>query len=160
MHPSHKTQYFKTQAWPQEWVDEAIEMVHNEWAFFKAHFWIEPEGIALAKSTSSVKKRRCFTWDKDFDDEEGEALTLSMATAADPLELYLHSPVLVNISDPLLYWTSQNPSMNSLAQFALDFLSVPEEDDNADDNEEASDEDNGDSDGNDIVIMGGDNVNI
>ncbi len=60
----------------------------------------------------------------DDSDSEEAVVSSTTAMAADPLELYLHSPPLANISDPLMYWASQNPSTNLLAQFALDFLSV------------------------------------
>ena len=49
--------------------------------------------------------------------------------AADPLEVYLASPVNPNVSDPLAYWyamsKTKNPYDAAFARMALDFLSIP-----------------------------------
>ncbi|SJL04853.1 uncharacterized protein ARMOST_08224 [Armillaria ostoyae] len=124
MHPSHKMQYFLQQKWKSDWVDEALNMVRDEWRFFNAYFWHVPKPSTAGTTATSQRKHRKFSWDTDSEDED-ETDALSVAMTADPLELYLHSPVLESISDPLMYWTSQNPATNPLAHFALDFLSVP-----------------------------------
>ncbi len=144
LHPSHKTQYFVRQNWLQEWIDEATEIVRDKWRFFKAHFWKEtgtsathPSAPSLTKVTLDlyrchglysyhILQRKHFAWeDGDDSDDEDQPTESSTTTAADPLKLYLLSPPLHGIKDPLMWWTAQNPENNPLAQFALDFLSVP-----------------------------------
>ena len=35
MHPSYKLKYFKVRNWPQDWIDEALNIVQDVW---KTHY--------------------------------------------------------------------------------------------------------------------------
>lgn len=62
-----------------------------------------------------------------FSSATGSA-SVKAAAASDPLEVYLASPPLPHVSDPLVYWDSISKAKGpdaALAQMALDFLSVP-----------------------------------
>lgn len=54
---------------------------------------------------------------------QGESNESSM----DPFEIYISSPPVPTISDPLAYWDSQQKAGvdSGLAQMALDYLSIP-----------------------------------
>ncbi|PBK71778.1 hypothetical protein ARMSODRAFT_1016771 [Armillaria solidipes] len=123
MHPSYKLQYFKKQNWLQDWIDEAMEVVQEEWHFFQKHFWKKPDEPASCPATLSRRWQKHFSWEEDSDSDNEELDVLS--TAGDPLEAYLHSSPLVSIKDPLMWWTTQDPANNPLTQFTIDFLSVP-----------------------------------
>ena len=31
LHPRYKTQYFRMQEWPEDWIEEAVNLIRGEW---------------------------------------------------------------------------------------------------------------------------------
>ncbi|KIP05469.1 hypothetical protein PHLGIDRAFT_74254, partial [Phlebiopsis gigantea 11061_1 CR5-6] len=75
--------------------------------YFRLHEWPE-DWIAVAKQLLR---------------EHGE--NHYKTGAKDVLDMYLSTPQVPNVGDPLLYWQSQLAGGNPLAQMALDVLSAP-----------------------------------
>ena len=50
---------------------------------------------------------------------------LDMAAAGDVVTEWLNSPPLVNVLDPIAWWTAMDKAGHTLAPMALDFLSAP-----------------------------------
>jgi hypothetical protein len=48
-----------------------------------------------------------------------------VAAKSDPLEDWLNTPPIPNISDPIAFWNNLLLSKHPLAQMAIDFLSIP-----------------------------------
>ncbi|RPD52729.1 hypothetical protein L227DRAFT_568394 [Lentinus tigrinus ALCF2SS1-6] len=101
MHPSHKLDYFCKVGWLEDWIVVAKTMVHDKWAtYYKPAAPAQAEAL-LGKNNMNL----CWMF---------SAVTLSggnaTSAAADALNIYLKSPIILNAV---------------LAQFALDYLSVP-----------------------------------
>ena len=110
MHPAYKTAYFRKQLWEPEWIAEAIDIIKTEWA---ANYQPPvPDPAPTPESTTSMNE-------KYFGSLHGHLVSY------DALDVYLDSPVIITIKNPLEYWSSMDPNSNPLAQMAIDFLSVP-----------------------------------
>lgn len=130
LHPRLKTYYFTHHKWPQEWIDEALDLLRSVWSDYKPEPVREPsrpEPVSVPVATGSrVKRNRV-----DFN------IVLNyghrVGNGSDALEDYLNSPPLPQEMDPIGYWLKQrkageaigNVPTVALAQMALDYLSVP-----------------------------------
>ncbi|KAI0731418.1 hypothetical protein C8Q76DRAFT_588907, partial [Earliella scabrosa] len=111
MHPRLKTQYFKREDWPEAWIDAALKLIRTEWKRYKTTSPTFPQDTPL------------FARLDNYDDSD----------SSDALELYLNSPPVPGVQDPIAYWHSLNRSkgekdtkvQNPLARMALDILSSP-----------------------------------
>ncbi|RPD52436.1 hypothetical protein L227DRAFT_514794 [Lentinus tigrinus ALCF2SS1-6] len=117
MHPGYKLEHFRNVGWPEEWVTVIKDLIRDEW---EKNYKPKPAAPAPAPSDplpASRNLRRMFSG----------ATATATAGADDPLDVYLKSPVVPQVTDPLEYWNARlaSPSDAPLAQFALDFLSVP-----------------------------------
>lgn len=118
LHPAYKTRYFESQSWEREWIDNALDHVRETWALYR------PEvAEVVAPVVGSVDNP--FANLGTFGDQ-----------TADVLEEYLNAPAVSTCTNPLTYWaanldpvaqdgTFDLTPMGALAQFALDYLSVP-----------------------------------
>ncbi|KAK0465985.1 uncharacterized protein EV420DRAFT_1636544 [Desarmillaria tabescens] len=119
MHPGYKLQYFHSQNWLKEWIDDVVNVLCQEWNDYQPQ---NSSSVPASQPTQAQKdKKKCnISWDSSPDET---AVSSRVTSDVDPLDKYLYSPVL-QIKDPLKYWESQDPESNLLAQFALDFLSM------------------------------------
>ncbi|KAI0702201.1 hypothetical protein C8Q76DRAFT_633211 [Earliella scabrosa] len=114
MNPRLKSQYFRRADWPEEWINAALQLIRTEWQRYKP-----------ARSGPS------FTTETDT--SSGEFASLDNYDAwdeSDALELYLNSPPIPGVTDPIAYWHSlsrreKGKAQNALARMALDILSAP-----------------------------------
>lgn len=110
MHPAYKTAYFRKQLWEPEWIVEAIDIVKSEWAANYQPQVLDP--LPAPESSTSLNE-------KYFGSLHGHLVSY------DELDVYLDSPAIVTIKNPLEYWSAMDPDSNPLARMAIDFLSVP-----------------------------------
>ncbi|RDX44757.1 hypothetical protein OH76DRAFT_1359217 [Lentinus brumalis] len=110
MHPGYKLQHFRNVGWPEEWIQVAETMIRDEWETY----YRPKAGAVPAIVDTNMKKM--FSSAKP-----------TTSGHADPLDLYLNSPVVPQVDDPLKYWNAHlaSPSEAPLVHFTLDFLSVP-----------------------------------
>ncbi|KAI1782604.1 hypothetical protein LXA43DRAFT_1068490 [Ganoderma leucocontextum] len=154
LHPAHKTHYFDREKWPREWKREALRLCREEWQAHyrpaqlrgavedapgpsRQHALPKPgpgrrsaqrsaSAVSTAKrsaNTISDKTRALFA-------SVGGSGTGGGQAEKDALEAYLEASPLKTIKDPLAYWNSalESDSVDpSLARMALDFLSIPAE---------------------------------
>jgi hypothetical protein len=131
LHPRFKTFYFTHHKWPQPWIDDALMLIQEIWMVnYKPAPVSKSRPLAPIPApsiASSRPKKSCVDFDIVLDYRK------SMAEGADALEEYLKDLPLPQETDPISYWLKQwkageamdNPSKITLAQMALDYLSVP-----------------------------------
>ncbi|KAI0718451.1 hypothetical protein C8T65DRAFT_570710 [Cerioporus squamosus] len=114
MHPGYKLNHFRKVGWPEDWIAVAETMIRDEWETY-----YKPQA-APAPPIVDPNMRQMFSTAISPDSTHASG-------TADPLDAYLKSLVVPNVSDPLEYWNTRlaSPSDTLLARFALDFLSVP-----------------------------------
>ncbi|KAL1949782.1 hypothetical protein VTO73DRAFT_8663 [Trametes versicolor] len=141
LHPGHKLQYFRDENWPEEWINEAVELLHAEWRqYYKPAPPEQPEeapadapalsskgkGKATASAQPSTGRKSAQASTEKATTELFASISNAGKSAKDALEVYLEEPKLTTVDDPLHHWnlmlTSGNPW---LARMALDFLSIP-----------------------------------
>ncbi|OJT08548.1 hypothetical protein TRAPUB_554 [Trametes pubescens] len=138
LHPRYKTQYFKDQSWPEDWITEARAIIEKEWTSnYKPKDAPAPADIpavpapsasrpgpgrrSAAASAASVSTRKRFA-------AIGGA---AKAGCVDALKKYLEEPPAETVTDPLKYWdlvlksSSESSGEHALARMAIDFLSAP-----------------------------------
>ncbi|KAI0686989.1 hypothetical protein C8Q76DRAFT_592953, partial [Earliella scabrosa] len=113
LHPGYKGQYFIDHKWKQVWIDVAKELVRYEW---QTYYKPANSSTAPAGHSSSNQAR-----------QSAPADAHAGPVTIDPLEAYLASPPLEQVTDPIAYWNAMlgNETEAPLARMALDFLSVP-----------------------------------
>ncbi|EIW62760.1 uncharacterized protein TRAVEDRAFT_113456, partial [Trametes versicolor FP-101664 SS1] len=115
LHPRYKTQYFKDQSWPEDWITEARAIIEKEWT----SNYKPKDAPAPADIPASTRKR--------FAAIGGAA----KAGCVDTLKKYLEEPPAETVTDPLKYWdlvlksSSESSGEHALARMAIDFLSAP-----------------------------------
>ncbi|PIL32862.1 hypothetical protein GSI_04980 [Ganoderma sinense ZZ0214-1] len=126
LHPRYKTNYFRTQDWPEDWISEAVDLIRGEWTARYKPAASTDKGKARAPGPARVSGRRTAAA------ASSRALFESIARGPsaenqDALEAYLEAPPLTTVEDPIKYWElrAQTESNPALARMALDFLSVP-----------------------------------
>ncbi len=57
LHPQHKLQYFRDENWPEEWITEAIDLLHAEWTeYYKPAPPEEPKDMPADRPAASLSK--------------------------------------------------------------------------------------------------------
>jgi hypothetical protein len=111
LHPGMKLEYFRNQKWEEDWIEEAENLVREEYVVTYEKAAKDPHA-----ETTKAPNTNEFT---SFGD-------LSVTTAPRPNEIqeYLSHPVN-NVKDPLKWWVDNKNLYPNLHRMALDYLSVP-----------------------------------
>ncbi|OJT02154.1 Zinc finger BED domain-containing protein RICESLEEPER 2 [Trametes pubescens] len=138
LHPGLKTQYFRDQDWPEEWITAAVELTRDEWTtYYKpapvpvpaadapAAHPNAPAVNASASRNGSGRRSAHHSW---YPSTPALFASISGRNKAvlDELEAYLEAPPLSTVEDPLAYWDivlKTSPS-SPLATMAIDFLTA------------------------------------
>ncbi|KAL1937892.1 hypothetical protein VTO73DRAFT_12785 [Trametes versicolor] len=135
LHPKHKLQYFRDQEWDEEWINDTLKLIRDEWrTYYKPKSAPVDVGDQGASGKGKGKAQAPGPGRRSAQQSQDQATIAMFSTinggdkSAKPnaLEAYLEAPQQTTIVDPLQFWnlmlqTPQAP----LAQMALDFLSVP-----------------------------------
>ncbi len=128
LHPRFKTFYFSHHNWPKEWIDKALSLRAVWMARYKSVPAEEPYQPAPVSAPVTVgshtKSRVDFNIILNYGHQVGQG---------SDVEEYPNAPPLPREMDPIGYWLRQrkageaiaNPNAITLAQMALDYLSVP-----------------------------------
>ncbi|OJT13582.1 hypothetical protein TRAPUB_9870 [Trametes pubescens] len=135
LHPRYKTQYFKDQSWPDEWITEAREIIEEEWTSNYKPKEDAPAAaeipIAPVPASRSGPGRRSAAASANTRKRFAAIGSAAKGGRADALKIYLEEPPSDTVSDPLKYWdlvlksTPESSGQHALAQMAIDFLSAP-----------------------------------
>ena len=123
--------YFTHHKWPQVWIDETVNLTQDIWTLRYKPTPISAPSVSSPTPTPAVAslhpKKSHINFDiiLNYGDQ--------VAQGPDVLEEYLHTPPLPQEMDPIGYWLKQwkageamaNSLTTTLAQMALDYLSVP-----------------------------------
>ncbi|OJT15227.1 hypothetical protein TRAPUB_8205 [Trametes pubescens] len=129
LHPAYKTQYFRLHKWTEEWIDEAKDLIKEEWeTYYKpANAPIAPVTVPSTGSSSKKAKNTVKTSAAASGKQKGKAMGNSARRSTqasvdvtskamfalisantnktkDALTAYLKAPPLLTVSDPLIYW--------------------------------------------------------
>ncbi|EIW54593.1 uncharacterized protein TRAVEDRAFT_86236, partial [Trametes versicolor FP-101664 SS1] len=124
LHPRYKTQYFKDQSWPEDWITEVWAIIEKEWTSnYKPKDAPAPADIPAvpAPSASQPGPGRC----------SAAASAASAAGCVNALKKYLEEPPAETVTDPLKYWdlvlksSSEFSGEHALARMVINFLSAP-----------------------------------
>lgn len=93
LNPFYKLSYFQKLAWPQEWVQEAIDIVTDYWV---DHYKPPPPDSTSHHRTSTISRGEGFFSDlRSFHSDD---------SPSDALADYLRIPRLPTVQDPIKYW--------------------------------------------------------
>ncbi|KAI1784916.1 hypothetical protein LXA43DRAFT_840994, partial [Ganoderma leucocontextum] len=127
LHPRYKTQYFRNQGWPEEWINAALQLMCDEWiSRYKRALPANEDPATSSNGTagSNNDARTAASGRKSMAASSAAAVT---TRDVDLLEAYLEAPPLSTIDDPLAYWNvrMKMDKDTSLAQMAIDYLLIP-----------------------------------
>ncbi|KIJ31507.1 hypothetical protein M422DRAFT_140563, partial [Sphaerobolus stellatus SS14] len=106
--PPYKSAFFHQAEWEDEWIDEAINLVRQEWKNYK------PQDFGSEHRENSKKSY--------FDKID----SFASKSSVDELEQYLSTPTIaLEGDDPIKYWSKLLAGGSKLARMALDFLTCP-----------------------------------
>ena len=123
--------YFTHHKWPQAWINEAVNLTQDIWTSRYKPTPVSAPPVSsptpAPAAAGSRPKKSCVDFNivLNYGDQ--------VAQGPDVLEEYLRAPPLPQETDPIGYWLKQrkageamaNQSTTTLAQMALDYLSVP-----------------------------------
>jgi hypothetical protein len=114
LHLGMKLEYFRNQKWEEEWVEEAENLVHEE--------YIGKYEKVTDNSNAMPKDRLGAINDGDF----ASFGDLSVATCPRKSEIqeYLSLPV-EKTNEPLKWWIDNKSKYPNLYRMALDYISIP-----------------------------------
>ena len=108
LHPGMKLEYFRNQRWEEEWIEEAGNLVREEYhAKYEKEITSEP-----VRETSTAGFL-------SFGD-----LSVATRPRASEIQAYLSLPVEA-VKDPLEWWANNKHVYPNLHRMALDYLSIP-----------------------------------
>ena len=114
LHPKYKSAYLKNKGWERDWIKTAVDILHEIW-----------KEMYLAKVTEGkAEKGKKRTYD-EIEDWEG-----TYRATDDELDVYLSSPTISSVGDPVVYWQSQartGLASEPFVRMAIDYLSCPGE---------------------------------
>jgi hypothetical protein len=110
LHPGMKLEYFRQHKWLDEWIEQAENMVREEYI----GSYEKKNGEAADRKAKSVTEDAVMV----FGD-----LSVTAARVSE-IDDYLRLPV-EPVSDPLKWWNDNCHMYPSLSRMALDYLSVP-----------------------------------
>ena len=114
LHPGMKLEYFCNQKWEEEWIEQAENLVHEE--YILSYEKVPEETNAMP------------TENTDADNDSGYALFGNLFVTTCPRESeiqeYLSLPV-ENVKNPLKWWENNKHIYPSLHRIALDYISIP-----------------------------------
>ncbi|KAL1945891.1 hypothetical protein VTO73DRAFT_1893 [Trametes versicolor] len=138
LHPRYKTQYFKDQSWPEDWITEARAIIEKEWTSnYKPKDAPAPADIPAVPAPSASRPgpgRRSAAASAASASTRKRFAAIGGAAKAgcvDTLKKYLEEPPAETVTDPLKYWdlvlksSSESSGEHALARMAIDFLSAP-----------------------------------
>ena len=114
LHPGMKLKYFCNQKWEEEWIEQAENLVREE--YISSYKKVPEETNATPMENA------------DADNDSGYASfgNLSVTTCPHESEIqeYLSLPV-ENVKNPLKWWEDNKHIYPSLHRMALDYISIP-----------------------------------
>lgn len=132
LHPGLKLEYFRQQDWEAEWVDNAMELVREE---YKAHYDGKYAPMVPTAADGATVSYYLFlvileltVASQDDDDEfatfSNISVTKHVGSRSSELKEYFRKPV-ENVKDPLKWWVANRHIYSNLYRMALDYLSIP-----------------------------------
>ncbi|KAK7454590.1 hypothetical protein VKT23_011342 [Stygiomarasmius scandens] len=109
IHPEHKTQYFRKQDWPEEWISQAVKIAREIW-----QDQYQPVTSSVEKS-SGERVKKVNPYEQDYEAKKID----------DAFEEYISSPPLTDMPDPFVYWEGKKKKCPELAQMGFDYCSAP-----------------------------------
>jgi len=114
LHPGMKLEYFRNQKWEEEWIEQAENLVREEYI---SSYERVPE------ETNTTPPENA-----DADNDSGFAsfgnLSVTTCPRESEIQEYLSLPV-ENVKNPLKWWEDNKHIYPSLHRMALDYISIP-----------------------------------
>ncbi|KIM91753.1 hypothetical protein PILCRDRAFT_83832 [Piloderma croceum F 1598] len=101
LYPRYKSAYFIKAGWPSDWIKMAEDLLRTQWREYYKPASVVTDEIPSLDSYSST------------------------SVLGDPVDEWLSTPALTNVSDGLSWWAAMAQIKHPLAPMALDFLSAP-----------------------------------
>ena len=114
LHPGMKLECFRNQKWEEEWVEEAENLVREE--YISSHEKAPDERNATPTENSDVDNNNGFA---SFGN-----LSVTTCPCESEIQEYLSLPV-ENIKNPLKWWEDNKHIYPNLHHMALDYISIP-----------------------------------
>lgn len=134
LHPGLKLEYFCQHKWEEEWIEQAENMVQEE--YIRTYEDKNTDTTASAETTTKVcwdyyyglHCIYCFLMQVNGMRGIAEFANISVDPTTTPkvseIDDYLRQPV-ENVAEPLKWWYDKCCVFPNLSQMALDYLSIP-----------------------------------
>jgi hypothetical protein len=114
LHPGMKLEYFRNQKWEEEWIEEAENLVREE--YISTYERTTDDANAMPAEDSDANNNSGFA---SFGD-----LSVTTVPHESEIQAYLTLPV-ENVKDPLKWWRANKHIYLNLHRMAQDYISIP-----------------------------------